>query len=366
MLAPGPFGGLERVVAQLCGGLSSRGHSVVAALLVEEEQTEEPGLVAALLGSGAAVELIRAPHRAYRRERALVRQLLSSSRPDLMHTHGYHADVLLRSVGQQVGLPVAATVHGFTGGGFKNRLFEGLQRRSLRRMDATVAVSRALADRLARSGVPEQRLHVVRNAYSSPGELLSRDEARSRLGLDPTAQVVGWVGRVTPEKGPDVMVEALGQLRTPGVELSIVGRGRLEATLKQRVVQLGLAGMVHWHGAVPDAWRLFRAFDAYCLSSHTEGTPIALFEAMAAAVPVVATEVGGVPDVVSVREAFLTPPGDAAALAAALDQALAEGRGARVVAASERLTREFGLDPWLDRYETIYRSITRVRDSQPR
>lgn len=109
---------------------------------------------------------------------------------------------------------------------------------------------------------------------------------------------------------------------------------------------------------MPGAERLFRAFDALVLSSRTEGTPIVLFEAMAAGVPIVATRVGGVPDMLSPREAELVPSGDPAALAAAIrgihrdpGAAAAKARVAR-----ERLCREFQAEPWIERYEAVYRA----------
>ena len=363
LLAPGPFGGLERVVTLLSIGLARRGHRVLAALLVEAEQQEQPGLVAPLAEAGIRVELIRAPHRAYGQERELVRRLLKSERPDVVHTHGYHASVLLRSVAQRLGLPVVATVHGFTTGGMKNRLFEWLERRSLRRMDLTIAVSDPLARLLTESGVPVERMRVVQNAYAPPGEFLSRDQARGRLGLGTRDQVIGWVGRVSPEKAPDVMLEGLLCMTTPNAKLCLIGRGRMQPAMEQRVEQLGMTGRVLWRGAIPDAWQLFRGFDVYCLSSRTEGTPMTLLEAMAAGVPVVTTRVGGIPDVVSDREAWLVPPGEPAALAAALDQALGDPaeRARRTQAAASRLAHDFALEPWLERYEAIYQSATTPR-----
>src|SRR5262245_59997143 len=131
ILAPAPFGGLERVVSQLSVGLARRGHEVYSLILVEEGNSPLPGFVTELSDAGVRVEPVRTPHRAYMRERNRVRDLLESISPDVVHTHGYHADILLRSVAQRLSIPTLATVHGFTGGDWKNRLFEWLQRRSL-------------------------------------------------------------------------------------------------------------------------------------------------------------------------------------------------------------------------------------------
>ena len=107
------------------------------------------------------------------------------------------------------------------------------------------------------------------------------------------------------------------------------------------------------------------AFDVLALSSRTEGTPIVLFEAMAAGVPIVATAVGGVPDVVTPGEALLVPSEDAGALAEAIDAVLAEpgGAAARAVAAAERLAAVYSAAAWLDRYDELYDSLQTSRGS---
>jgi glycosyltransferase involved in cell wall biosynthesis len=112
---------------------------------------------------------------------------------------------------------------------------------------------------------------------------------------------------------------------------------------------------------VPDAGRVLPAFDVFALSSRTEGTPIVLFEAIAAGVPVVATAVGGVPDVVTEREALLIPPESPPLLGEALRRAFTddEGSRARARAASARVAELFGIEPWLDAYETVYRLVAR-------
>jgi glycosyltransferase involved in cell wall biosynthesis len=356
IFAPGPFGGLERVVTQLSVGLTRRGHEIIALVLVEDGEGALPALLDELAGGGVRVELVRAPHRAYLRERRLARELLALINPDVAHTHGYHADVLLRSVAQGLSIPTLGTAHGFTGGARKNRLFEWLQRRSHARMDRSVAVSGPIAERLAQAGVARSRLRVIRNAWAAPGAFLAREEARKRLGIAPSATVVGWVGRITPEKGPDVAVEALARARQD-ITLSVLGAGRLEPVLRDRANELGIGARIRWHGIVADAWQYFRAFDAWCLSSHTEGTPISLLEAMAAGVPVIASRVGGVPDVVGDGEALLVPPGDPAALATGMNDATSVDQAERVKAASKRLQAEFGLEQWLEEYEKLYRDL---------
>src|SRR6266566_158231 len=139
---------------------------------------------------------------------------------------------------------------------------------------------------------------------------------RRPLGIPRDGFVVGWVGRLSHEKGPDVLLDAIPHLRDVPLGVSVVGTGAQRAALQERARDLGLNGRVRWHGVVPDADRLFPAFDVFVLSSRTEGTPVVLFEAMAANVPIVTTGVGGVPDVVSPAEAALVRSEDPVALAA--------------------------------------------------
>ena len=181
------------------------------------------------------------------------------------------------------------------------------------------------------------------------------------LGLPRDAFVIGWVGRLTSEKGPDVLLDAVRCVSDLPLVVSVVGSGAEGSALQARARSLRL-NKVFWHGTLGDAARLFPAFDTFVLSSRTEGTPIVLFEAMASEVPVVATRVGGVPDILSAAEAALVSPNDPVALAAEVraiyrDPAPARDRARR---ARARLERDFSLGPWLARYERIYEQVARA------
>ncbi|HEX7090785.1 MAG TPA: glycosyltransferase [Longimicrobiales bacterium] len=360
VLAPARVGGLERVVHALAIGQHRAGHDVRVAAVLEPGAEEHP-FVRPLEDAGVPVVGIVLGSRSYLRERRDVARICRAGRPAVMHTHGYRTDVLHGGLARSLAIPVVTTVHGFTGGGLKNRVYEWLQRRAFRRFDAVVAVSRPLGEALGRAGVPRHRLHVVPNAWPGDRHLEERDAARRALGVPADAFHIGWVGRLSPEKGPDVMLEALGQLRDLPFVASFIGAGPEQPALERRAARLGLAKQVLWHGVLPEAGRWFRAFDVLVLSSRSEGTPIVLFEAMAAGVPIVATRVGGVPDVLGEGAALLVEPEAPAAIARAL-RAIHEAPAAaaeRARAARERLAREFSMEPWLARYEAIYRAVAR-------
>jgi glycosyltransferase involved in cell wall biosynthesis len=360
VVAPAEFGGLERVVQMLGRGLRGLGHDVHILAVVVDGETAQPFL-APLDDAGVATRTVSVPGRGYLRERAAIAELLREFRPHVVHTHGYRPDVLDAGVARRQGIPVVTTVHGFTGGGWKNRVYEWLQCRAFRRFDAVVAVSRPLVALLESRGVPAARIHEVPNAWQPLAPPRDRATARQILKLPPNGFVVGWAGRLSHEKGPDVLLEALLQLRDLPLVVSVIGNGIMRTALQAQAHGLGLNGRLHWHGAVADAGSLLAAFDVCVLSSRTEGTPMVLFEAIAAGVPVVATRVGGVPDIVSSSEAALVPAEDPVALAAGIravyrDPAAAHARAA---AARARLEREHSVAAWLSRYEEIYRLVGR-------
>ncbi|MEX2048899.1 MAG: glycosyltransferase family 4 protein [Gemmatimonadota bacterium] len=362
LLAPAPFGGLESVVETLAAGQAATGDAVcVAAVLSDGDGSGHPFVVAARR-RGLDVEVLRIGVREYLRERREVGALLRARGAHVLHTHGYRPDVVDAPVARGMGVAAVTTVHGYTGGGgLKGRLYEWLQTRSYRSSAAVLAVSAKLRGELVAAGVPAERVHTVPNAWAPSGAALSRLEARRALGIRADARVVGWVGRLSTEKAPDVALRVLAATRDASVTLSLVGTGPMDEEVTARAVSLGITDRVRRHGYVASVGRHLAAFDALLITSWTEGTPVTLLEAMGAGVPVVTTAVGGIPDVVGPDEACLAPAGDVAALAAAVDDVVADALGAaeRAAAARARLEMAFAVGPWVERHRDIYRSVSR-------
>lgn len=358
VLAPAAVGGLESVVHALAAGQVARGNAVHAALVVEPGV--QPPLAALLRDAGVRTHVLELGARAYRAERAAIRNLVRETGAELVHTHGYRSDVIGGSAARAAGVPVASTAHGFIGGSRRGRLNEWVQQLALRRADAVIAVSRPLVTRLEGAGVRKSRLHLIPNAWFERSPAMSREDARKALSLAPPVFAIGWVGRLGREKGPDVFLDAMETLGDLPIEVSVIGEGREGAELRRRTAAWS-GPPVRWHGTLPEASRYFRAFDLYVLSSRTEGTPISLLEAVAAGVPAVATAVGGVPDVTGLDGALLVAPEDPAGLGAAIRKAFADrpGCAARAERAAARLASEFAAEPWLDRHDTVYQTLLR-------
>jgi glycosyltransferase involved in cell wall biosynthesis len=357
LLAPAPVGGLETVVSTLASAQRRAGHRVVVAPTLSAPQ-DGWNFAASLEHTDVEIVPLNVGRRSYVREQQLVRGLCRYRGVNIVHTHGYRSDLVGGHAGRKAGLPIVTTVHGFTGGGLKNRAYEHLQRFAFRRFDAVVAVSQLQAEQLRATGVPGQRLHVVPNALAVHPAPLSRDESRRALNLPAEGLLAGWVGRISREKGIDVFIDALASITDPHIHAAILGDGPERATESARAESI-VPSRFLWLGAVPDAAKYFAAFDLFVLSSRTEGLPMVMLEAMAAGIPIVATNVGGIPDLLSPKEALLVAPEDPQALAAAVRATLDDREAAanRARAARLRQQSEFDVGPWSARYESIYRDL---------
>jgi glycosyltransferase involved in cell wall biosynthesis len=278
----------------------------------------------------------------------LLREQVVRHRPDLVVTMGYKANVIASWLND---VPTMATVRGWTAEDPKVRLFEWLERRTLRRHEAVMVVSKALRDAVIREGVTAERVFWVPNAMDV-GELppaRSRSEICGELGIEADRPLLGAVGRLSPEKGHRVLLGAFAELRrtVTGAHLVLVGDGPEESSLRELTRRLSLVEHVSFLGLRPDGQEIIGALDVLALPSFTEGMPNVLLEAFAYGTPVVATAVGGVPDMIaSGRSGWLVPPGDPVALSAALREAVADvrEREARATSAREALAKNFTVE----------------------
>ena len=359
LLAPARFGGLETVVITLGSALATKGHRVTVGLVVEPGDEERHPVAEALSGTGVDIELLVVSGRDYLRERRIVGEVIARCAADVLHTHGYRPDIIDAPVARRMSVPTVTTVHGFCGGGWKDRLYEALQVRAFRHFDAVIAVSDRLSDEIRDRGVDRSRVYSIQNAWQSRNPPLPGDVARRMLGLPLDVPTVGWVGRMSREKAPSVMIQAAAGTERAGVLFSMIGEGPERASSEESARALGLGDRVRWHGSVPDAGTLLKAFDVVVLTSWTEGTPMLLLEAMSAGVPIVTTAVGGIPDVVSTNEAMLCDAGDVAQIARAIDEVLDDPEQAHVRAAcaKSRLATRFAVEPWARRHVDLYRSL---------
>jgi glycosyltransferase involved in cell wall biosynthesis len=277
-----------------------------------------------------------------------ITELLRSSACDALVCHGYKAHVLGRLAARRAGVPAVAVSRGWTGETRKVKLYEWLDRRHLRLMDRVVCVSEGQAEKVRNwCGVPVERMSVIRNSARLGAFEKADPAARERLRgffAGEVSHVVLAAGRFSPEKGFGVLVDAAASicLANPRAGVVLFGEGPLRGELERRVSQLDLAGRVVLPGFRTDLDSLIGGADVVVLPSYTEGLPNVALEASAAGVPVVATAVGGNPEVVAEGETgYLVPSGDPARLAARVNDLLRDPAArARLGAAGRRRMRE--------------------------
>jgi glycosyltransferase involved in cell wall biosynthesis len=246
----------------------------------------------------------------------------------------------------------------------KHPLLARLERSLHGRMDALLGNSEAVAVQLIAEGAPRARAHMIRNGvdltrFESPKP---RDATRAGIGTAQDAVVVVCVANLIPYKGHADLIDALREMReAPDWELWCVGRDDgIGAELRARAAAAGIAGRVRFLGARSDVPDLLAAADIFALASHEEGSPNAVLEAMSARLPVVATNVGGIPEAVAAdKTGLLVDARDPAALAGALQRLVADAnaRAAMGRAARERVEAHFSLGACVRAYAALYRRL---------
>lgn len=303
-----------------------------------------------------------------------LRRLFGARQFDVVHTHSAKAGALGRVAAHSVGVPrVVHTIHGFPFHDFQgwapHSAYVSIERRLARITDAFLAVGTNVAVEALRRGLaqPEQ-LHTIGPAVDPPSVWLSpqtRARARSLLDLPDDVLVVGTVGRLDYQKAPEHLLEAMSRLHHPAV-LVWVGDGELAATAARTAARLGITDRVRLLGHRDDVQQLLPAFDVFAMASRYEGLPCAVVEAQQCGIPVVATAVNAVPDVVIPGETgLLVPPARPDLMARALDHALGHPSQARQWATAARLHLGSRYDPatLADVLDVVYSGAER-RDSR--
>ncbi len=298
-------------------------------------------------------------------------RIVERERYDLLHTHSPRALLIARVAAALCGVPIVHHVHGNTSSEVAGRRFTRLnawaERKSLPAAAAIIAVSHSIADYLRGIGVADQRLTVVPNGVPARSSLASRRGASQNLTL-------GFVALLRPRKGLETLLDAAALLRSGGqtLRLRIVGRfetDEYQGEIHRRSEELEIADAIDWRGFQQHVGAELDRMDVLIFPSILpEGMPMVLLEAMAAGVPIVASSVSGITDVVTDHDdALLFPAGDAAALAAAVtelttDPALSDRLRSR---AFQRQRQYFSDTSMAAAVAKVYRGVLANRSKHP-
>lgn len=350
--------GIERVLLNLLPALQRHGHQV-ALLCMSAAGSSGAEVGDAATKLGVPVSCVGYAGRFSATGALRLYRTIASYQPRIVHLHGYKATILAGAVSLVRAIPAVATYHGEAGKALdlpRLATYSAVETRLLRRLRGVVAVSEPVREELLRRKVKRERVVIIHNGI--------RDwtrQAGTAIDIAPSrfAPTLLMVGRLIREKNTALALDLLARVREryPTAGLVVAGDGPLRSSLEEKARTLGIAEWVQFLGFVEDVRGLLSRCDCFLLPSSTEGMPNALLEAMAAAAPIVATQVGGIPAAITDGvEGLLVPPGDTERLSAAVSRVLDDPRLRRALgaAARARFEREFTDDHMADAYSAFY------------
>jgi glycosyltransferase involved in cell wall biosynthesis len=356
----GSGGGPDKTILRSATNLDSSQYKLIAAYLHPAGDTG----IESLRGTAArfGMDMHAIPERGafdWRSVR-LLRDLCKRLHVDIWHAHDYKTDILGRIINRWHSMKLVTTMHGFTGETWRTRLYAKLSHQALRHYDRVLAVSPQLLRYAAEHGVHPDKLRNLPNGIdlSEHKRKQPREQAKYALGLAKDEHAIGVVSRFSPEKGIDRAIRLFRQLKVqrPKMRLHLIGDGPQRAELENLADELGLTYAVRWWGWQKDTRPILEAMDTLVLPSHTEGLPNVLLEAMAIGLPVAATPVGAVPNVLANGECGVLLSIDTdlwpAQLMPLIDQPLMRER--LLCAAWVRVCKEYAFSTRMQRIAGIY------------
>lgn len=296
------IGGPGKTILETYRAIDRTKFDLHLAVFLRRNETEDSPFISAARAIGMPVHIIRAVHQYDPRQGWSIADLARRLDADIIHAHEPKSDVLSFLASRQIDAVLMTTLHGWIGNSMKGKCFIELDRFVVSYFDCVIAVSEQIRQQVA-SRVPASKLRLIHNAivlerYQRTGE---KGFMAELLGRAVNGPVFSTIGRMSPEKGHADLLEAFAEISSTGVgpTLVLAGDGPDKSKLMTRAAELGIADRVHFPGYVARPERLLEETDLMVLPSHTEGLPNAALEAMAMGVPVLATRVGGTPEVVT-------------------------------------------------------------------
>lgn len=331
------------------------------------DSLESPNeFVKAARALGLEVDIIPEAFRFDLRVIPSLREAIERRAPDIVLTHHVKSHFLMKMSRLWQKYPWVAFHHGYTKTHFREHLYNRMDRLSLPAANCVITVCEAFARELASAGVPRERIHVQHNSIR-PERAASAEEAqtvRAKFSIEEGEPLVLAIGRLSSEKAHIDLLNAFRHLQSNNPELNakllIVGDGPEREKLEAAARSLGIDERVHFAGQMSDVKPYYAAADLLVLPSHSEGSPYVLLEAMAAGLAIVATGVGGVPEVVQDGvSALLVPPRDAQKMAEAIARVLKDAELTRKLTtnASALIMTRYSPETYVRSLVEIYRNV---------
>lgn len=368
------YGGLEKVASNILQAYNRDRFEIIAIVMIRFDQRKNP-FITMLDNSGYRyhkVYLAQAAANNLQRVSVIIRlyrniyRIVRENSFDLIHSNGTLSDILTIPIATVTRIPIISTCHGLISTTRKLSFYNFINRQVLRLSSTVIAVSDSIKADLERSGIKEANIKVIPNSLgeedNSDFKQSSRSALRKEQGIEDDEFVIGYVGRVSFEKGLEHLIRAVPMMleRCPNVTVMIIGEGPDRKRLEEIARQLPTEERIRFVGFQNDVKTWLATSDLFVLPSLTEGTPMALLEAMSQGLPVIASKVGGVPDIIkSGANGLLVHPGNAHEIADAICMLYKDenlriklGREARVT-----VQIQYGVKQWIKTIENEYQRV---------
>lgn len=357
--------GAEAIILTLCRTLNDTGvHSGEIAAFANSTQPNLQ-LYEAAKHEGIRAHLIDCKGQIDFSVARRIRTLADSTGADIIHAHGYKTDVYLWLALRSASKPLVSTCHTWYDNDLALRFYGMLDRMVLRSFAGVVAVSDDVRNRLLAAGVRQDRIRLIRNGIATD-EFEAAGELRATRSPNQPLRI-GLVGRLSREKGIDLFLRAAAEIwkRHPGTSFAVAGDGPDRAALENLIHDLGLEGTAVLVGRTDNMPAFYSSIDVLVSSSRNEGLPVAMLEAMASGLPLVATAVGAVPQIIeNGRSGLLVNAGNIEDLAAAVCKLIDDpslraelGKGAQ-----QRVRDEFSAGRMAAEYINLYERVLAERN----
>lgn len=358
LISSGGYYGAENMLLNLCASQESAGcrNSLLLFYNVHVPNVE---FYERARRRGISVRMVHCKGRADMNAVRQIQDYIQEDAIDLVHTHGYKADLYGYVAAKRAGKPLVATCHNWVGGTAALGIYNRLDRLVLKRFNAIAAVSDAVRERLLASGIAPARIKTIANGVDV--EAFERSQSVPAPEIS-GGKIIGVVARLDLQKGFEFLFSAVRELSRsfPGIKVVISGEGPDRQAIEQMIERDGLRNSVVLAGQQSDMPGVYAAMDVFVLPSLNEGLPMTVLEAMAASRPVIATRVGAVPRVVRDGETgLLVNPGDAAALRDAIARLLTDPDLCQRMStqAHDWVQRNFTSEVMARQYRTMYDQV---------
>ena len=367
LISSGGYYGAENMLLNLAQSQKSIGCDPCLLLFYNVHQPNV-ALYERARSRGISVRMLRCEGRADLRAIREIREYIRTDQVDLIHTHGYKADLYGYLAARREAKPIVATCHNWLGGTAALGIYNRLDRMALRKFNGVAAVSNAVAGQLRDARIAENKIHTIANGIDID-KFCGAEPAWFGSSPDAKEKTIGIVARLDLQKGFEYLLQAIAGLTNshPDLRLVIVGEGPDQGAIQSMADRLNLIPRIVFAGQRGDMANVYAGFDIFVLPSLNEGLPMTVLEAMASSRPVIASRVGAIPTVVRDGETgLLVDQKDVVGLRAALDRLLSDP------ALSSRLAiqghawvrRHFTSDAMAENYLRMYESVLGITTSR--